>query len=360
MPVINRALLGILVAAGLLGCAGGRGAAPSPIDALTLPYYAWMAPYFDNPGEKRYLDIDALMARHDLDRLQAHELQNVYRDTLEGTFAARGCANGPPTGNWDQRNANPCFSSQERRRAFDGALAQVRAGELESGWSSQKAKDARLIVVFDLDETLISHDRAAGTITLAPGYADAIARSRALGAAVVFFTAKPDQSLAKVLAMWTLNGEPITRHVDAIFSLNHLTVKPRTSSAAAALTGSKDLRMIDPTLQKVVLVDDNPTRVLQHDLLRRIPRFERPRGDARSADRQSLDGGGFLGLVMDEIEEAAAWARANRRPFSAAIRPYSYRYRGLVTDLASLLFDGDRGRAIEALRRDPSLARLAR
>lgn len=85
-----------------------------------------------NPEERRFFNISRLMARFQLTRAQAVELQNHYRDLTRPE------------------------SAPSKVEAFNTALERVRRGEFESRLQPEKLAKARFIVVFDLDETLLS------------------------------------------------------------------------------------------------------------------------------------------------------------------------------------------------------------
>src|SRR6185503_17875691 len=104
------------------------------LDALTIPPLPdWVDKYAGpNEEERRFFNISRLMERFQLARVQAVELQNHYRDLIRSTPAPAPVD------------------------AFNTALERVRRGELESRLQPEKLAKARFIVVFDLDETLLS------------------------------------------------------------------------------------------------------------------------------------------------------------------------------------------------------------
>src|SRR5207244_3025432 len=95
------------------------------------------------------------------------------------------------------------------------------------------------------------------------------------------------------------------------------------------LIPSKDLRIFDPDLKHVVLIDDNPGRVFQPKNLRSEPVFN---GDIYLNPPQSADQKSdlvryydhLLNNVADDIEDSAKAARKMHIPFAQAFLPYSY------------------------------------
>lgn len=84
---------------------------------------------------------------------------------------------------------------------------------------------------------------------------------------IFFFSAREDES-AKELANYFLTQIPYLKgKYGGLFARNSLRFDATVS------TPSKDLRMIVPSLQNVVLVDDNPGRVIQKELNFSMPKF---------------------------------------------------------------------------------------
>ena len=73
---------------------------------------------------------------------------------------------------------------------------------------------------------------------------------------MLVFTAKADSAAHDIIDRLQLDGKPLRSVLKGVFTRNHLT----RSSENVKL--SKDLRIIDEILAHVVLIDDNPTRIL--------------------------------------------------------------------------------------------------
>src|SRR5690606_14985623 len=144
----------------------------------------------------------------------------------------------------------------------------------------------------DLDDTLhdqyyapevgaTCHDlavpRKEGTryVKLTPGWAEAIRRIDELGGAVVLFSANVDDTTWTNLSHWSLDDVPLAEHplVSGVLTNSHLILQKK-SAGSPVVEPSKDLRIIDPDLEKVILVDDNPGRVFQFRNFRLFPKFD--------------------------------------------------------------------------------------
>lgn len=296
------------------------------LEALTIPPLPdWVDKYAGpNPEESRFFVISGLMERFQLSRAQAVELQNLYRDQVRARPAPEPVA------------------------AFNTALERVRRGDFESHLQVEKLAKARFIVVFDLDETLLDqfyppkvgegcHDVAVPLqdgvryVKLVPGWQQAFARIQALGGAVVLFSANVDTVTYENLSHWKLDGVPLTESpaISGILTNSHLILQEKSEGVTDPRKGnpvrepSKDLRIFDEQLRRVVIVDDNPTRLFQMRNARVIKKFE---ADAycvttdpalRRAFEQSLPG------VVHEIEDSVRYLDAHGGDFADAFLPYT-------------------------------------
>ncbi|WP_375769870.1 HAD family hydrolase [Archangium gephyra] len=362
----------LLLTAPLLGCAAGpslqRTEAPSAatsttgiasraeLDAVTIPALPdWVDKYAGpNEEERRFFNISRLMERFQLARAQAVELQNHYRDLIRSTPAPAPVD------------------------AFNTALERVRRGEFESRLQPEKLVQARFIVVFDLDETLLSqyypakvgeacHDVAVPKkeggvryVKLVPGWQQAFARIQELGGAVVLFSANVDTLTLENVAQWKLDGVPLTEHpgIAGLLTNSHLVLQEKSEGVSDPRKGnpvrepSKDLRVFDESLRRVIIVDDNPTRLFQ---LRNARIFKKFEAEAfctttdpalRRAFEQALP------TVVREIEDSVRDMDARGVTFAEAYLPYTS--LGQVT--VQFLIDSgglDRAKAIEYVRRNP-------
>ena len=363
----------LLLTAPLLGCAAGsssqRAEAPpaatststtgltsrAELDALTIPALpGWVDKYAGpNEEERRFFNISRLMERFQLARVQAVELQNHYRDLIRLE---------PAPGPVD---------------AFNTALERVRRGELESRLQPEKLAKARFIVVFDLDETLLSqyypakvgegcHDLAIPRkdgvryVKLVPGWQQAFARIQELGGAVVLFSANVDTLTLENAAYWKLDGVALTEHpaISGLLTNSHLVLQEKSEGVTDPRKGnpvrepSKDLRVFDETLRRVIIVDDNPTRLFQMRNARIFKKFEAEPFCTTSdpALRRAFEQA--MPTVVQEIEDSVRYMDAQGTGFAEAYLPYTS--LGQVT--VQFLVDSggfDRARAIEYVRRNP-------
>ena len=290
-----------------------------PLAEVTIPPRPdWTDPYADsNEGDMRFFDIDVLMSRHGLTRALAIELQNHYRDV------SRADPSGTPTA-W-----------------FEHALGKASAGEFEDRRDLERLDAAAFVVVFDLDETLhdqyyapevgaacndfsVAADGKVRHVKLTPGWAEAIARVDALGGAVVLFSANVDTLTWTNLSQWMLEDTPLGEHplISGVLTNSHLVMQ-RKSAGAPVVEPSKDLRVIDPELQKVILVDDNPRRAFQFRNLRVFPKFDADLYCTTEQEslRRAFDAA--LPTVVAEIEDAAQYMRSRGVSFATAYLPYS-------------------------------------
>lgn len=302
-----------------------------PLAEVTLaPLPDWTDRYAgSNPGDMRFFEIGALMERYGFSRLEAVEVQNHFRDESRA-----GAAGGPAV--W-----------------FETALQRVKAGTLECGHGvEERLAKAPFIVVFDLDETLWDqhierfdgcHDLAltgakgkTRHIQLTPGWREALERVRALGGEVVLFSANLDDPTWAALRAWTVDGTPLPDReglVTAILTNSYLVRQSKHEGAGRAnprrghpvMEASKDLRLFDETLDRVIIVDDNPKRLFQPRNTRWFPPFD---ADAWCAQRDektptAVAYGNGLTRVVDEIESAVTWMREHGGTFVAAYLPFT-------------------------------------
>lgn len=295
----------------------------SILDAYTIPpLLDWMDAYAktDLGTDVRYFRVKKLMKDFGLSRFFAVELQNHYRH-----LTASGVA---PMDAWQQ------------------ALDAARAGKTLSGADEQKLRSAPFIVIYDLDETLyqLSYKAAASGprgrdfsyqsrnqqafITLRPGWERAINRIHELGGLVLLFTARSDDVAEGAAQKWQLGGRNIRQVVDGFFSKSHLIMQEKSDGDPIA-TPSKDLRIFDESLERVILVDDNPRRVVQHSRQRLVKKFQADpyiaaKNSGSGATPATLAHEQALTMVVSEIEESLAYQKANPgTTFARAYAPYT-------------------------------------
>jgi hypothetical protein len=302
-------------------------ASVDPLAKWTIPARpAWTDRYVDEAvGDPRFFNISALMTEHGLSRALAVELQNHYRDLT------RAEPNGDPT------------------RHFEAALAKAKDQAYEGRRDVEKIANAPFVVVFDLDDTLydqsldaknvacadvtIGHGEKQRRIKLTPGAATALDRVAALGGAVVIFTAAPDERSYENLREWHFGGKPLPEHpaIAGVLTNSHLVLQDKREGAGAkdpkrgqpVIEPSKDMRIFDESLERVILVDDNPLRTFQPRNLRVVKKFD---GNTYCTTTDAKLKKAFeqtLPEVVSEIDDSLRWAKQNQVPFATAYLPYS-------------------------------------
>lgn len=351
------------------------------IQRYTIPYFAWMDKYYTDKGEKRFFNIDKLMQEQDLKRYQAVELQNRYRDIMLPIYRDNNCDKSHLSETDEPYNVK-CVPEAVRSRVFAGILEQIKKqnnrkpsrDNVESGWIPEHLEDVRFIVVFDLDETLFYHDRKKNILYLSPGWKAALNKVHDNHGKIIFFTAKPDIDTYRLLnedvgqvtydaeqikkpltpqlekKRWVISaGKPIKDFVNGVFTNNHLTIYQATKEVTApVLNPSKDLRLIDPSLKKVVIIDNDASRIWQLKNLRYVKPWI-----PRSVNKPEQDGvyNEFykkrLIRAVDEIIESVEWMEHynkgkhenEKKSLQDAFLPYSYAARPTTQELAQVIFN---------------------
>jgi hypothetical protein len=263
--------------------------------------------------------------------------------------------------------------------AFNTALERVRRGEYESGLKPEQLAKARFIVVFDLDETLYDqsypsevgtgcHDLAIGGgkppsgryVKLVPGWQQAFERIQALGGAVVLFSANLDETTLENLSAWKLGGIALPQHpaISGVLTNSHLVLQEKSEGVTPPRRGnpvrepSKDLRILDESLRRVVIVDDNPTRLFQLRNTRIFKKFEADTACTTSDPQLRRAFDGAMPAVVRELEESVQYMNTRGVDFADAYLPYT----GLGQITLQFLVDSglDRAQAIDYIRRNPS------
>lgn len=338
-----------------LSCAGARPAPETAAIALqefqlsSLPNWAK-----DGLEEGIYLDIDGLMKRAGFTRLEAVETQSQMREALF---------------------ADPTLAPEA---AFQRAFSRVCSGRLDSGWKPVEFRSpGEFVVVVDGDETIFKHwfgsweqgnfdldgitpdeavsgrgerVKSARHVKFTPGVETFVARMRRnpLCRGVVLFSGKRNIPTLEIMTRWKFSdGRPAAEHFDGIFGRSHTVLGRRI------VVPSKDLRIIDPELKHVVLIDDNPSKVVQHQITRAQPKFDadrylraRQRGDREAVNYYET----LLSNAAEELERAARDAERRKVPFSQAFLPYSYSGERVFRTLARTLENSERARELTQLR----------
>lgn len=284
-------------------------------------------------GDRLPFDIRLLAKKENLSLRDALEVQNHYLDMVDDAANKKGL-----------------------EEKFQLALSRVKSGEniYENVWNGEKIDRAAFIVVFDLDDTLLSQyytcgnkgekyrdiklqdtclnpanklgSRSCGNcIKFAPGWKECIEEIKAHGGAVVFFTAKMDSRSQQILSNWHWDSQtPISAVIDGFLTKNHLTLVPKAGKKPGQLHAMKDLQLIDPSLQRIIIVDDSPGHTYQPVNVRPVQRFLPDSYLASGSSPEIIKMyESTLKEVAAEVVEAAGFAEKNKVAFVEAYRPYS-------------------------------------
>jgi hypothetical protein len=347
--IILIAVLYVVFSAGVPGYADD----PSVVSykAFTLPPLPdWTDKYSDtDKGDMSYFKMSALVDKLKLTRLQAVELQNHFRD-----LTAAGEASD---------------------KAFNEALKRVRANKFESMLDPAGLECAPFIVAIDVDETLlqqyytmwkqgskyydykITFESGERGISMAPGWQVLLKTIKKLGGMVVIYSANTDETIWKIARTVNIGDKKLYQYVDGVLANSYLILQGKNEWVPAGKTGdpvavpSKDLQFLDKTLSKVIIIDDNPKRIIQNVRLRLPKKYQ---ADLYYSDK--LAAGAYdrqLPAIAAEIEESAEYAGKNRIPFAMAYLPYTQ--LGSVA-LHWLVETGtfNRAQAIEYIRKNPA------
>jgi len=345
--------------------------AQTPLQAyLQAPMPAWYQERF----AQGYLDIPVLM-QQGLTRLEAVEVQNHFKDLLEAN---------PDYMQLEHRGVTPYLFQTGDALVLDAlqsALERVKKErQFESGFRPQPLKPHEFYVVFDLDETLLTQWYQSGEkgdayrdlsgltrdsiigpqifgpdyVSMTPGWEQTLLDlSKIPGCkGIVVYTAKEDRAAQDLINRLELGGKPLRGFLKGVFTRNHLV------RSSEAVRPSKDLRIIDESLQHVVLIDDNPTRIFPKQMgnLREFPKYN---PDVYYAARDKKETHltrlfeGLLPTVVAEIREAASYSEKKGVSFASAYYPYSM--AGSAELLMLLKQNYSMSAAIEFLRLQPEV-----
>ncbi|MCB9663773.1 MAG: hypothetical protein H6732_06655 [Alphaproteobacteria bacterium] len=323
-------------------------------EVVIPPLPLWTHKYADTVEEQGvFLRISAVMARYGMTRLDAVEVQNHLRD---------------------QRRVDPQGDLQAQ---LDEAVARVRRGDRESGVDPAALAAARFVVVFDVDETLWDqsyrverqgpcHDLAVRDgmevryIKTSPHWETAFEAVRGAGGKVAIFSANVDDRTLAGLRAWTWEDRPLTDHPDVlgVFTNSHLVLQDKAegSRKAPVVEPSKDLRIFDEGLAKVILVDDNPWRTFQPTNLRLVAKLDADLMCDADADPVAQEArAGELARVAASIRDAAAWLDAHPEgTFRQAFLPFTWA-GSLAVDTVAEATDHDWPAAMDWVREHPEV-----
>jgi hypothetical protein len=290
-------------------------------DFTLTPLPFWTDKYFGpNSGDMSYFKISALVKTLNLSRLQAFELQNHFRDlTVEGIIS---------------------------QASFETALQRVREFKFESGLDPVKLDAAPFIVVFDMDETLlqqyysvwkkcakccdykIKFNNGVRCVSMAPGWEKIIKTIKKLNGLVVIFSANTDDVVWKIVNTVTIENRKLSDYVDGVMTNSYLILQgkyewvPLNTTGSPVVIPSKDLRPLDETLQKVIIIDDNPSRIIQNYNLRLPKKYQADQYYTDKIARKAYDR--QLLKIAEEIEESVTYMNNNPGVyFTRAYLPYT-------------------------------------
>ncbi len=325
-----------------------------PLDAVSVPDLPmWTNKYAKTRDDfGRFFSMAALMDEYGLSRLQSIELQNHYRDL---------------------HRADPDGREVDQ---FAEALRRVQAKEFESGIDPVRIQNAPFVVVFDLDDTLYDQyapaidgdtctpmsretEKGTKTIYMAPGWQSIIKTIRELDGEVVLFSANVDAPTRLNLKHIDLAGKPLLGHPDiaGVMTNSYLTLQEKSAGRPVS-EPSKDLRFFDEELRKVIIVDDNPTRLFQPANTRLFRKLHAE--DLCAADPDAKQRAAMLSAmptVEREIRESVTSMSDLHIDFATAYLPYTQIGRVAV----QALVDGTEmpfEEAVLYLRQHPELADL--
>lgn len=368
LRVATLALLALCALPSAFSGAPARAAEPDPGSYILQPMPDWYTEGFS----RGRLNITKMM-QAGFTRLEAVEVQNQMKDALEANPEYMAIENAG--------HADALFAHHDTMvlKALAAAIKRVKQDKyFESAFKPQPLQPQDFYAVFDMDETLLTQWYEIGTkganyrdldkltvhdvilrpthlegpeyLSLTPGWEKAFVDLAAMPGCkgVIVFSAKEDRAANAIIDRLRIQGKPLRGFLKGVFTRNHLI---RDDNRAEKL--SKDLRIIDESLEHVVLVDDNPARVFasQVDNLREFPKYS---PDAYYGARDKKDTAsmhlieGMMPTVVSEFREAQAYSAQHKLPFIKAYYPYSM---GGQAELLMLLKQGfTMPRAIEYLR----------
>jgi hypothetical protein len=304
-----------------------------------------MPAWYSERYTRGHLDI-ARMIKDGYTRLEAIEIQNQMKDLLDNDAVYAELENQGKS--YDMFKRKDIFILQ----ALEMAIKSVKQNKyFESGFVPEPLKDNEFYVVFDLDETLLVQWYESGKkgpayydykvpvvdnilrpiftspdyFSLTPGFEKAIKEISQIpgNKGIIFFSAKLDVATKAAMDQIKIDGKPIKSFIKGLFTRNYLIREQEPPKLA------KDLRMFDETLKKVIIIDDNPSRILdrQKKNLREMPKYnpdEYLNAKNVTKDKKITDYfENILPVVVSEIKEAAEYSRKNKIPFTDAYYPYT-------------------------------------
>lgn len=209
--------------------------------------------------------IDKLAEDFDLTRLQAVEVQALLRR----------------------------FTKMPNDEQLLKVIDAVRSGQTLSRLNNEKIKKAPFTLVLDIDGTLLDQDsvrfihglhessflvdgKKVHHVAVNKPVLNLIKQARDQGAAVVLFSRNNDLLIWEILESIQVGKKPLTALVDGVLTSSHMIMpqdaKSSSFGGASAFDLKKDLSLIPA--QRIVLIDDDPSYVMQQHLMISVPKFE--------------------------------------------------------------------------------------
>lgn len=261
--------------------------------------------YSDSSFGGFYLNIEKTMKKYNISRLVAHEIQNRMRDYLEEKARS--------------------YSRVEQKRYLNDAInfslsTVIKQQQNEGGYKPITFKKNEFVVALDLDETLLSHWYKAGAYKIGtfstnmpdtvPSFVDRKSGnsknpellvsssyiqtrpnvfhflnsvSKISGfKGFIIFTAKEDKAAWSIYNKWKKISPQIFKNIIGFYTRNYLKFQKGFNKP------SKDLRIFDPNLEHVILIDDNESRIIQKHLNYKIPKFNADQFIKYASNKNSL------------------------------------------------------------------------
>lgn len=303
-----------------------------------------MPEWYTEGFSRGHLNIP-LMLKAGFSRLEAIEIQNQMKDLLEANPEYMALEEAGLTDDMVRHRDTMIL------KALEAAIRRVKQDKhFESGFKPVALSPGDFYVAFDMDETLLTQWYESGSkdssrldlkglqrdliyrptiygpdyVSMTPGWEKALTDLASTPGCkgILIFSAKEDAAAHAIIDRLKVQGKPLRSFLKGVFTRNHLV---RESKAEKL---SKDLRMIDETLEHVVIVDDNPTRIFpsQQDNLREFPKYNpdayyAAKAHKNTAELRMIEQ--LMPVVVSEIRDAAAFSQKNKVSFKKAFYPYS-------------------------------------
>lgn len=291
-----------------------------------------------------HLNIN-LMVKEGYTRYEALEIQNQMKDILESD---------KEFSDMEEASKIKDYKIENVLNALNKSIKNVKVDKkFENNFIPEKnLKNNEFYVVFDLDETLLIQWYKMGEkgdkyhngkvpsdcldniikpkiegpdyFSLVPKWEEAFEKISQIpgNKGIILFSAKLDSATHCIMDNIKIKGKPIKNYVKGVFTRNYLIRESEPTKL------SKDLRMIDEKLEHVIIIDDNPTRILekQKKNLRKFPKYnadEYLKAKDKNDEKIKNYFEKLLNVVVDELKESSEYSKNNNISFVDAYFPYS-------------------------------------